>query len=70
MSAHPLYLITTETNSQPSCTTLRTSAARAVKNAKVLTMKEHDTKKVQCPKCQSTDWKKIIEPFCQDGQKS
>jgi putative FmdB family regulatory protein len=33
------------------------------KIAEVLTMKEHDTKKVQCPKCQSTELEKIIEPF-------
>ena len=29
----------------------------------VLTIKEHETKKVQCPKCQSTDLEKVIEPF-------
>jgi putative FmdB family regulatory protein len=33
------------------------------KIAEVLTIKEHDTKKVQCPKCQSTELEKIIEPF-------
>jgi putative FmdB family regulatory protein len=29
----------------------------------VLTIKEHDSKKLQCPKCQSTDLEKVIEPF-------
>jgi putative FmdB family regulatory protein len=29
----------------------------------VLTIKEHETKKPQCPKCQSTDLEKVIEPF-------
>ena len=29
----------------------------------VLTIKEHETKKLQCPKCQSTDLEKVIEPF-------
>jgi putative FmdB family regulatory protein len=29
----------------------------------VLTIKEHETKKVQCPKCQSTDLEKVIESF-------
>jgi putative FmdB family regulatory protein len=33
------------------------------KIAEVLTIKEHETKKVQCPKCQSTEVEKIIEPF-------
>ena len=33
------------------------------KFAEVLTLKEHDTKKVRCPKCQSQDLKKVIEPF-------
>jgi putative FmdB family regulatory protein len=31
--------------------------------SEVLTIKEHDTKKPQCPKCKSTDLQKIIEPF-------
>jgi putative FmdB family regulatory protein len=29
----------------------------------VLTIKEHETKKPQCPKCQKTDLEKVIEPF-------
>ena len=29
----------------------------------VLTIKEHETKKLHCPKCQSTDLEKVIEPF-------
>jgi putative FmdB family regulatory protein len=29
----------------------------------VLTIKEHETKKLTCPKCQSTDLEKVIEPF-------
>src|SRR5262245_17565843 len=29
----------------------------------VLTIKEHETKKPHCPKCQSTDLEKVIEPF-------
>ena len=29
----------------------------------VLTIKERDTKKLQCPKCQSIDLEKVIEPF-------
>jgi putative FmdB family regulatory protein len=29
----------------------------------VLTIKEHDTKTLQCPKCKSTDLQKIIGPF-------
>ena len=29
----------------------------------VLTIKERETKKVQCPKCQSTDLEKVIESF-------
>ena len=33
------------------------------KIAEVLTIKEHETKKVECPKCQSTEVDKIIEPF-------
>jgi hypothetical protein len=28
-----------------------------------LTTKEHDTKKLQCQKCKSTDLEKVIEPF-------
>jgi putative FmdB family regulatory protein len=33
------------------------------KFSEVLTIKEHDTKKIQCPKCKSTEVGKIIEPF-------
>jgi putative FmdB family regulatory protein len=33
------------------------------KFGEVLTIKEHDTKKLHCPKCQSTDLEKVIEPF-------
>jgi len=33
------------------------------KFAEVLTIKEHETKKLQCPKCQSTELEKLIEPF-------
>jgi len=33
------------------------------KIAEALTIKEHETKKIQCPKCQSTEVDKIIEPF-------
>jgi putative FmdB family regulatory protein len=33
------------------------------KFAEVLSVKEHDTKKVHCPKCQSTETDKVIEPF-------
>jgi len=29
----------------------------------VLTMKEHETTKVHCPKCHSEDLEKVIEPF-------
>ena len=29
----------------------------------VLTIKEHETKELHCPKCQSTDLEKVIEPF-------
>lgn len=29
----------------------------------VLTVKEHDTKKVQCPRCNSKDMQHVIEPF-------
>ncbi len=29
----------------------------------VLTIKEHEIQKLQCPKCQSTDLEKVIEPF-------
>jgi putative FmdB family regulatory protein len=33
------------------------------KFSQTLTIKEHDTKRVKCPKCQSGDVQKIIEPF-------
>jgi putative FmdB family regulatory protein len=33
------------------------------KFGEVLTIKEHDSKKVHCPKCQSTSLEKVIEPF-------
>jgi putative FmdB family regulatory protein len=33
------------------------------KFSEALTVKEHDTKNPKCPKCQSTDVKKLIEPF-------
>lgn len=33
------------------------------KFGEVLTIKEHETKKLHCPKCQSTDLEKVIEPF-------
>lgn len=33
------------------------------KFGEVLTIKEHETKKLHCPKCQSTELDKVIEPF-------
>jgi putative FmdB family regulatory protein len=33
------------------------------KFSQVLTVKEHDTRKVRCPKCQSQDLEKVVEPF-------
>jgi putative FmdB family regulatory protein len=33
------------------------------KFSEVLTIKEHEKKKIQCPKCQSSEVQKIIEPF-------
>ena len=33
------------------------------KFAEVLTIKEHEAKKVQCPKCQSADLEHVMEPF-------
>ena len=33
------------------------------KFSEVMTMKEHEARKVLCPKCQSNDLEKIIEPF-------
>jgi putative FmdB family regulatory protein len=29
----------------------------------ILTVHEHDTQKVQCPRCKSEDLEKVIEPF-------
>ena len=29
----------------------------------VLSIKEHDTKKIRCPKCESQEVQKVIEPF-------
>ncbi len=31
--------------------------------SEVLTLKEHETKKVQCPKCKSEELEHVIEPF-------
>lgn len=31
--------------------------------SEVLSLKELGTKKIQCPKCQSADVEKVIEPF-------
>ena len=28
-----------------------------------LTIKEHDTKRIRCPKCKAQDVAKVIEPF-------
>lgn len=33
------------------------------KFSEVLTIKEHDTKKIRCPKCQTKEVEKVIEPF-------
>jgi putative FmdB family regulatory protein len=33
------------------------------KFGETLTVKEHDTKKIHCPKCKSVDLSKVIEPF-------
>lgn len=33
------------------------------KFSEVLSITEHETKKVRCPKCQSHDLEKVIEPF-------
>lgn len=33
------------------------------KFGEVLSFKEHDTKKLHCPKCKSADLEKVIEPF-------
>jgi putative FmdB family regulatory protein len=31
--------------------------------SETLTIQEHETKNIQCPKCQSEDLEKVIEPF-------
>lgn len=33
------------------------------KFGEVLTIKEHESRKVHCPKCKSTDLEHVIEPF-------
>jgi putative FmdB family regulatory protein len=33
------------------------------KTSAVLTIKEHDEKKVKCPKCQGTEMQRVIGPF-------
>jgi putative FmdB family regulatory protein len=33
------------------------------KFGEVLTIKEHDSKKIRCPKCKSEDLATVIEPF-------
>jgi putative FmdB family regulatory protein len=33
------------------------------KFGEVLTIQEHDTKKLHCPKCHSEQLEKVIEPF-------
>jgi putative FmdB family regulatory protein len=33
------------------------------KFGEVLTVKEHDSRKLHCPKCKSGDLEKVIEPF-------
>jgi putative FmdB family regulatory protein len=33
------------------------------KFSETMTIKEHETRKVLCPKCQSNELQKIIEPF-------
>jgi len=33
------------------------------KFGEVLTIKEHESKKIECPKCHSKDLEKVIEPF-------
>ena len=33
------------------------------KFSEVMTMKEHETRKVLCPKCKKSDLEKIIAPF-------
>lgn len=33
------------------------------KFSEVLTIKEHDKKTIHCPKCESTNVEKVIEPF-------
>ncbi len=33
------------------------------KFSEVLSIREHDTKKVECPQCKGTELEKVIEPF-------
>jgi putative FmdB family regulatory protein len=33
------------------------------KFSEVLTIQEHETRKLHCPKCKSTDLQHVIEPF-------
>ena len=33
------------------------------KFSEVLTIREHDSKKIECPQCKGTDLEKVIEPF-------
>lgn len=33
------------------------------KFSEMLTIKEHETKKIHCPNCQSTDLEHVLEPF-------
>ncbi len=33
------------------------------KFSEVLTIKEHDSQQLKCPKCNSADLQKVIEPF-------
>lgn len=33
------------------------------KFGEVLTLKEHETKRVECPKCHHTELENVIEPF-------
>jgi putative FmdB family regulatory protein len=33
------------------------------KFSEVLTVKEHDTKRIRCPQCKSADVEPVIEPF-------
>jgi putative FmdB family regulatory protein len=41
------------------------------KFSEVLTIKEHDSKRVRCPKCKSAELDRVIEPFfAQTSKKS